>query len=90
MTEADAIAVLRDGIWTALLVAGPILAVALAVGVVIAFMQALTQVQEMTLTFVPKIIAILVTAMITLPFMHTFLSEFALRTFDLIATPNAG
>ena len=60
MNETVAIDLLRDGIWTALLIAAPALVVAMVVGVGIALVQALTQIQEMTLTFVPKIVAILV------------------------------
>lgn len=87
MNEADAIAIIQDGLKTALLVAGPVLAVALAVGLVIAFLQALTQIQEITLTFVPKIIAILITTLLVLPFMHMTLAGYAERTFSLIASP---
>jgi flagellar biosynthetic protein FliQ len=51
---------LRAGLWTAVLVSSPILGVTLVVGVVIGLLQALTSVQEMTLTFVPKLVAIIV------------------------------
>ncbi|WP_119461151.1 flagellar biosynthesis protein FliQ [Rhodospirillaceae bacterium SYSU D60014] len=84
MSETDAIDLLRDGIWTALLIAAPALAVAMIVGVGIALLQALTQVQEMTLTFVPKIVAILVVIAVSTPFMYQGLSNYALNLVDRI------
>lgn len=86
MNETDAIDLLRDGVWTALLIAAPALIVAMVVGVGIALVQALTQIQEMTLTFVPKIVAILVVVAISAPFMYQGLSNYALRLVDRIAT----
>jgi flagellar biosynthetic protein FliQ len=58
MTDAELISLMREGVWTAVLVSTPILAVALAVGLVIGLLQALTSIQELTLTFVPKLLAI--------------------------------
>lgn len=86
MNEADVLEVLRSGIWSALLIAAAPLAVAVVVGVVISLVQALTQIQEMTLTFVPKIIAILVTTVLALPFMYATLNTYADRLSGLIAT----
>jgi flagellar biosynthetic protein FliQ len=60
MNEADALEIVHRTIVAILLVSGPMVFVAMLVGVIIALMQALTQVQEMTLTFVPKIIAMFV------------------------------
>lgn len=75
MDTADVLDIASDAIWTLLLVAGPSMAVATIVGVGIAFFQALTQIQEMTLTFVPKIIAIMVSLLLFLPFMMTAVIE---------------
>lgn len=86
MNEADVLEVMRSGIWTALLIAAAPLAIAVVVGVVISLVQALTQIQEMTLTFVPKIIAILVTTVLALPFMYATLNTYADRLSGLIAT----
>ena len=61
--------VARDAIVTLVLVASPLMLVGLVVGVVISLFQALTQIQEMTLVFVPKILAIFVAMLIALPFM---------------------
>ena len=66
----------REAIRVMLLVAAPMMAVALIVGLVIALLQALTQVQEMTLVFVPKIVAIFLTLLISLPFMSQVLAGF--------------
>jgi flagellar biosynthetic protein FliQ len=59
MNEADALDLLHSSIWTILVSAGPAVSAAMVVGVLIALFQALTQIQEATLTFVPKIIAVL-------------------------------
>lgn len=69
MESAEVLEVARDAILTLLMVAAPIMAVALGVGLSIAFFQALTQIQEMTLTFVPKIIAIFLALLVLMPFM---------------------
>jgi flagellar biosynthesis protein FliQ len=69
MTGPDVLDVARDAIMTLLLVASPLMLVGLAVGVAISLLQALTQIQEMTLVFVPKILAIFLSMLIALPFM---------------------
>ncbi|CAO3438794.1 flagellar biosynthesis protein FliQ [Azospirillum doebereinerae] len=84
MNQADVLEVLRSGIWTTLIVAAPPLVVAVVVGVAISLVQALTQVQEMTLTFVPKIVAILLVTVLSLPFMYGALATYAERLTDLI------
>ena len=68
MTEAAVLDILRQALWTALIVSTPILAVALVVGLAIGLVQALTSVQEMTLTFVPKLGAILAVFWVTMSF----------------------
>lgn len=84
MNQADVLEVLRSGIWTTLVIAAPPLVVAVVVGVAISLIQALTQVQEMTLTFVPKIVAILTVTVLALPFMYGALATYAERLTDLI------
>ncbi|HAD24439.1 MAG TPA: flagellar biosynthetic protein FliQ [Alphaproteobacteria bacterium] len=69
MGPADVLDVGRDAIYVMLQVSAPVMLVGLGVGLIIALFQALTQIQEMTLTFVPKIIAIFVSLLIFLPFM---------------------
>lgn len=68
MTEGQLLDLLREALWAALIVALPILTAALVVGLAIGLLQALTSVQEMTLTFVPKLAAILVVFWITMDF----------------------
>jgi flagellar biosynthetic protein FliQ len=65
MTGPEVMDIAREGIWTLVLVAAPVMVVGLVVGVIVALFQALTQIQEMTLVFVPKILAIFVTMIIT-------------------------
>jgi flagellar biosynthesis protein FliQ len=69
MTGPEVLDVARDAITTLLIVSLPLMLVGLVVGVVISLLQALTQIQETTLVFVPKIIAIFVALLIALPFM---------------------
>jgi flagellar biosynthetic protein FliQ len=76
MSGAEVLDVARDGIWTLLWVASPLMIVAVAVGVAISLIQALTQIQEMTLVFVPKIIAIFVALIVALPFMGDLLNGY--------------
>ena len=68
MNEADALEIVQHAVWTVMAAAGPAVAVAMAVGLVVALFQALTQIQEMTLVFVPKILAIFVAMLVALPF----------------------
>ena len=86
MTGLQVLDIARDGIWVMILVAAPMMIVGLVVGVVIALFQALTQIQEMTLVFVPKIIAIFVTMLIALPFMGDLMSRYMMRIADMIVT----
>jgi flagellar biosynthetic protein FliQ len=69
MTGPEVLDVARDAIVTLLIVAAPLMLVGLIVGVAISLLQALTQIQETTLVFVPKILAIFVALLIALPFM---------------------
>jgi len=86
MTGGEVLDLAREAVWTMILVAGPIMLVGLIVGVVIALFQALTQIQEMTLVFVPKILAIFVTLLVTLPFMGQLLQAFMGRVAEMILT----
>jgi flagellar biosynthetic protein FliQ len=86
MNEADALDIVQQLIWTVLVASGPAVVVAMVVGVGIAFLQALTQVQEITLTFVPKIVAILLTVALTAPFVGAQISTFTNLVFSRIQT----
>ena len=82
MNGTEAIEIGRETIYVMLKVGAPIMLMALAVGLAIALFQALTSIQEMTLTFVPKIIVIFVGVMMLLPFMLTSLTTFSQTLFD--------
>ncbi|WIY54350.1 flagellar biosynthesis protein FliQ [Devosia sp. YIM 151766] len=84
MTGAEVLDIATQGIWTLLIVSLPMMLVGLTVGVVIALFQALTQIQEMTLVFVPKIIAIFVTMLIALPFLGATMAAYMDRVIDMI------
>ncbi len=86
MTGAETLDIAREGILALLKVSGPPMLVGLAVGVIIALFQALTQIQEMTLVFIPKIVAIFVTILITLPFMGAVMGDY----MNLVASKIAG
>ncbi|GAB4238514.1 MAG: flagellar biosynthesis protein FliQ [Methyloligellaceae bacterium] len=86
MTGAEILDIARDGIWTLLKVSGPMMIVGLVVGVLIALFQALTQIQEMTLVFIPKIIAIFLTMIVALPFMGAALAGYMSRVASHIVT----
>ena len=86
MDKVAVIEIGRDGLWQILIISAPIMIVGMVVGILISLFQALTTIQEMTLTFVPKIIAVFVATVIFLPFMMTTLIEFSHRLFDRIAT----
>ena len=79
MTGPEVIDVARDAILTLVIVSSPLMLVGLAVGVVISLFQALTQIQEMTLVFVPKILAIFVAMLLALPFMGDALQSHMAR-----------
>jgi flagellar biosynthesis protein FliQ len=80
MTEAMIYDVLRQGLWVAVLISAPMLTVALVAGLVIGLLQALTSVQEMTLTFVPKVGAMLAVFWVSMTFMTATLVAFFTRT----------
>jgi flagellar biosynthesis protein FliQ len=86
MTEGDALELMQQAIWLTMLLAGPVVAAAMVIGVGIAFFQALTQVQEMTLTFVPKIVAGFLLLMITGSYSGGLLKAFTEQLFLRIAT----
>jgi flagellar biosynthesis protein FliQ len=86
MTGAEVLDVARDSIMTLVLVSSPLMLIGLIVGVVISLFQALTQIQEMTLVFVPKILAIFIALLIALPFMADLLNSHMARLAARIAT----
>jgi flagellar biosynthetic protein FliQ len=85
MTGSEVLDVAREAIFTLIVVSAPVMLVGLAVGVAISLLQALTQIQEMTIAFVPKILAIFLSLLIALPFMAEKLNTEMLRIAARIA-----
>jgi len=85
MGGAEVLDVARDAVLTLVLVASPLMLIGLIVGVVISLFQALTQIQEMTLVFVPKILAIFIAMLVALPFMADVLHGHMVRLAARIA-----
>jgi flagellar biosynthetic protein FliQ len=84
MTGPETLDFAREAIWLLIELSAPMMLVGLAVGLVIALVQALTQIQEMTLAFVPKILAVFATLLISLPLMASLLSSFMQHIARLI------
>lgn len=87
MSQADILDIAREALLVTLKLGAPVLLLALIAGLAISLLQALTQMQEMTLSFVPKIITILLSLFLFLPFMLSTLSDF---TRELMARIAAG
>jgi flagellar biosynthesis protein FliQ len=85
MTGPEVLDIARDAIFTLIIVSAPVMLVGLAVGVAISLLQAVTQIQEMTIAFVPKILAIFLSLLIALPFMAERLHAEMLRIAARIA-----
>lgn len=84
MNETQILDIAQDGVWTMLLVGGPLLLVGLAVGLLISLFQALTSLQEMTLTFVPKILVVFASLIFFMPYMIRHMTEFMYRVMDVV------
>jgi flagellar biosynthetic protein FliQ len=86
MEHSEVITVMQDAITTILTVSGPMLIVAMVVGLVISIFQATTQINEQTLAFVPKIVAILLTLLLTSGFILSTLTDFTERMYSYVGT----
>lgn len=84
MTEEMAITLLREATYTIFIVAAPILGTTLIVGLIISIFQAATSINEMTMTYVPKIIVVAIVGIITLPWMLDILISFTKNIFDIL------
>ncbi len=84
MNGAAVVDIARDTLTTVILISLPMMIVALAIGVIIGLLQALTQVQEMTLVFVPKIIAIFITMLLAFPLMGSLMNGFMVRIIERV------
>ncbi|SDN42145.1 flagellar biosynthetic protein FliQ [Methylobacterium phyllostachyos] len=86
MNEIDALELVRTAIWTIIVASGPAVGAAMLVGILIALFQALTQIQEVTLTFVPKIVVVLVVMIITGSFVGGQIYAFTELVYGRIIT----
>ena len=84
MNQADAIDIIQQAIWTVVIASGPAVGGAMLVGIIIALFQALTQIQEVTLTFVPKIIAIFIIVAFTASFTGAQVYSFTQESYARI------
>lgn len=82
MSEADIIEIARDALLTTVIVGGPLMLIGLVIGLIISLFQALTQIQEQTLTFVPKIVIMFAAMVILLPFMLGHMKTFTEGIMD--------
>ncbi|PKN81522.1 MAG: flagellar biosynthetic protein FliQ [Chloroflexi bacterium HGW-Chloroflexi-9] len=84
MTDGNVIALAQDALVTTLLVSGPILIVSLVIGMLISVFQAMTQINEVTLTFVPKILGVFAVAAVLGPWMIGTMVNYTVRLFALL------
>ncbi|MCR9256875.1 MAG: flagellar biosynthesis protein FliQ [Alphaproteobacteria bacterium] len=84
MSVTDAIDVGQEAIYVLLVMSAPVMLIALFVGLIIALFQALTQIQEMTLAFVPKIILVFIVLIVLTPWMYGQLADFQDQIIDRI------
>jgi len=87
MTGGETLDLAREAMWVLVVVAGPVMLIGLVVGVVIGILQALTQIQESTLVFVPKILSIFAAVILLLPFMAASMSGLMTTIIQHIVAP---
>lgn len=85
MNGAEVLELARESLWLTIIIAAPVMLVGLVVGLAVSLLQALTQIQEQTLAFVPKIISIFLALLLFLPIMGGLLGRFAQELFTRIA-----
>lgn len=88
MSQGDIIEICKAAIQTTLMIAAPFLLASLIIGLVISIFMAATQVQEMTLTFVPKIVATFVILLVLAPWLMNVMIDFTIEMFNLIPKLN--
>lgn len=84
MTEQMAVEICKEAVWTTLLVAAPMLIAGLVVGIAVSLFQSVTQIHEMTLTFIPKILAVVGVLILTLPWIIRVLLSYTTELFAVI------
>lgn len=85
MEETEIIDVAREALWAMMIVGWPMMMTALVVGLAVSLLQALTQIQETTLTFVPKVVAMIFVMMLTMPYMLNTLRDFNTNLYERVA-----
>lgn len=88
MTQEQVLSIFKEALWIVLGLAGPMLLISIIIGLVIAILQAATQIHEQTLTFVPKLVAIAVILLLTAPWMMNVIGDFTKNLFELMSTIN--
>jgi|WetSurMetagenome_2_1015567.scaffolds.fasta_scaffold1151543_2 flagellar biosynthesis protein FliQ len=88
MDPTVAIDIGKQALWITLIISGPLLVVGLVVGLFIGVIQAVTQIHEMTLTFIPKILAVVGVFLALLPWMTIKMMDYMINLFNLIPTIN--
>lgn len=86
MNEAVVLGLMREALWVSLIVGGPILGISLVVGVVVSILQAVTQVNEQSLSFVPKVVAVFVGLLLFGPWMLETMLSFTATLFTNMAS----
>jgi flagellar biosynthetic protein FliQ len=82
MNVDQAVDIVREALMVALMISAPILAVGLVIGLLVSIFQAVTQIQEQTLTFVPKIVGMALIAIAIVPWAYVKVADFATRMFS--------
>ena len=86
MNEDIVLSIGKDALWTTVMLASPLLIAALVVGIIISIIQAVTQINEATLTFIPKMLAIVVTLVILAPWMTQIITAYTTELFTSFPT----
>ena len=81
MTSAEAVELFKNALWTAFLISAPLLLAGLVAGLLVSIFQAVTSIHEMTLVFVPKVLAVVVTLVVLMPWMLSTLVSFTTQLF---------
>lgn len=81
MTEEVVLSLGRDAIWTTVMLSAPLLCAALVVGLIVSVVQAVTQINEATLTFIPKMLAIVVVLVVMAPWMTQMITSYTTELF---------
>ncbi|ADY54970.1 flagellar biosynthetic protein FliQ [Syntrophobotulus glycolicus DSM 8271] len=86
MTQNQIIFMAKEAMWTVLLVGGPLLALSLLIGLVVSIFQAMTQIQEQTLSFIPKLVVIAVALLLLGPWMLNIMTSYTVNIFHNLVT----